>query len=99
MLREVADAGGDVISVDWHVGIDEAWKIIGHDRAIQGNLDPTVLFAPQPFIGDRVADVLRRAGGHDGHIFNLGHGLMPAIPPENVGYAVERVHALSKRSP
>jgi uroporphyrinogen decarboxylase len=99
MLREVRDAGGDVISVDWHLGLDEAWALVGHDRAIQGNLDPATLFAPQPFIEERVADVLRRAGGRDGHVFNLGHGLMPSIPPENVGFAVEKVHALSLRSP
>jgi len=99
MLREVREAGGDVISVDWHVGLDDAWKTVGFDRAIQGNLDPVTMLAPQPFLEQRIADVLQRAGGRDGHVFNLGHGLLPATPPENVGFAVESVHALGKRAP
>ena len=99
MLDLVRGAGGDVIAVDWRLGLDEAWSIVGHDRAVQGNLDPVLLLAPQPTLEERVADVLRRAGGRDGHVFNLGHGVIPSTPPENVGFVVERVHALSRREP
>jgi uroporphyrinogen decarboxylase len=99
MLPQVRDAGGDVISVDWHVGLDEAWRAVGPDRAIQGNLEPLTLLAPQPYLEQRIKDVLDRAGGRDGHVFNLGHGLLPSTPPENVGFAVERVHALGRRAP
>jgi len=99
MLPQVRDAGGDVISVDWHVGLDDAWNVVGPDRALQGNLDPVTLLAPQPYLAECIADVLRRAGGRDGHVFNLGHGLLPSTPPDNVGFAVEQVHALSRRAP
>ena len=99
MLPQIRDAGGDVISVDWHVGLDEAWRAVGPDRAIQGNLDPLALLAPQPYLEACIRDVLGRAGGRDGHVFNLGHGLIPTTPPANVGFAVERVHALSQRAP
>jgi uroporphyrinogen decarboxylase len=95
MLDLVRAAGGDVIAVDWRLGLDEAWQAVGHDRAVQGNLDPVLLLAPQPALEERVADVLRRAGGRDGHVFNLGHGVLPSTPPENVGFLVERVHELS----
>ncbi|MBI5526971.1 MAG: uroporphyrinogen decarboxylase [Deltaproteobacteria bacterium] len=99
MLPGIRDAGGDVISVDWHIGLDDAWKAIGYDRGIQGNLDPVTLLGPREFIEKRVADVLLRAGGRAGHVFNLGHGLIPSIPPENVGFAVDKVHELSVRTP
>jgi uroporphyrinogen decarboxylase len=99
MLREVREAGGDVVSVDWHVGLDDAWKTVGFDRAIQGNLDPATMLAPQPILEQRIADVMRRADGRDGHVFNLGHGLLPGTPPENVGFALDIVHALGKRAP
>ncbi len=99
MLREVREAGGDVISVDWRVGLDDAWQAIGFDRAIQGNLDPVTMLAPQAFLERRIADVLRRGGGRDGHVFNLGHGLLPGTPLDNVGFAVDSVHALGRRAP
>ncbi|MBI5486984.1 MAG: uroporphyrinogen decarboxylase [Deltaproteobacteria bacterium] len=99
MLAEVRAAGGDVIAVDWRLGLDEAWQAVGHDRAVQGNLDPVLLLAPQERLGERIADVLRRAGSRDGHVFNLGHGVLPTTSPENVGFAVEHVHALSRRNP
>jgi uroporphyrinogen decarboxylase len=99
MLDLARDAGGDVISVDWHIGLDDAWKAIGYDRGVQGNLDPVALLGPRDFIEGRVGDVLSRAGGRNGHIFNLGHGLLPSIPPDNVGFAVDKVHELSARSP
>ncbi|MGH7236073.1 MAG: uroporphyrinogen decarboxylase family protein, partial [Nitrospiraceae bacterium] len=87
----------DVIGVDWRVQLDEAWATIGYDRAIQGNLDPVVLFAPLHEIERRVEDILRRAAGRPGHIFNLGHGVLPNTPVEHVVAAVEMVHKLSQR--
>ena len=70
-------AGGNVIGVDWRIPLDEAWAIVGHDRRRAGNLDPVALFAPLHEIERRVEDILRRAGGRPGHIFNLGHGILP----------------------
>jgi uroporphyrinogen decarboxylase len=76
--------------------VDEAWATIGYDVAIQGNLDPVVLFAPQHEIERRIDDILRRAGGRRGHIFNLGHGILPHTPVEHVAAAVDLVHQLSQ---
>jgi uroporphyrinogen decarboxylase len=92
LLEKMREAGGEVIGVDWRVNLDEAWSRIGYDRAIQGNLDPAVLLGPIPEIERRVADVLRRAGGRSGHIFNLGHGIFPETPVEHVAAVVEMVH-------
>lgn len=95
MLRLLRQAGGDVIGVDWRVPLDEAWSSIGHDRAIQGNLDPAVLLAPREVIREHVIDILTKAGGRRGHIFNLGHGVLPETPVENVQFVVDLVHELS----
>lgn len=97
LLRLMRKAGGDVIGVDWRVHLDEAWATIGHDVAIQGNLDPVSLFAPLHEIERRVEDILRRAGGRPGHIFNLGHGILPNTPMEQVAATVELVHKLTQR--
>ena len=97
LLEQVRDAGGDVIGVDWRIPIDAAWQRIGYDRAIQGNLDPTVLFAPLDVIRKKVTDILKRAGSRPGHIFNLGHGVLPETPPENVKAMVEMVHEISAK--
>jgi uroporphyrinogen decarboxylase len=97
LLRLMREAGGDVIGVDWRIHLDEAWKTIGHDAAIQGNLDPVALFAPLHEIERRVDDILRRAGGRPGHIFNLGHGILPQTPVESVAAVTELVHKLSQR--
>ena len=97
MLRQMRKAGGDVIGVDWRIHLDEAWAMVGHDVAVQGNLDPLVLYAPLPEIERRVADILRRAGGRPGHIFNLGHGILPTTPIEHVAAAIDMVHKLSQR--
>ncbi|HJU05891.1 MAG TPA: uroporphyrinogen decarboxylase [Nitrospiraceae bacterium] len=97
LLALMREAGGDVIGVDWRVNLDEAWKCIGHDAAIQGNLDPVALFAPLHEIERRVEDILQRAGGRPGHIFNLGHGILPNTPVDSVAAAVELVHKLSQR--
>jgi uroporphyrinogen decarboxylase len=93
LLRSQREAGGTVIGVDWRTPLDEAWEKIGHDVAVQGNLDPTVLFAPWPFIAESAASILARAGGRPGHIFNLGHGILPETPVSAVEKLVEFVHS------
>lgn len=97
LLRKMREAGGDVIGVDWRIPLDEAWAMIGHDRAVQGNLDPVVLYAPLHEIERRVEEILRRAGGRNGHVFNLGHGILPTTPIEHVEAAVNMIHKLSQR--
>ncbi len=92
LLEAMTEAGGDVIGVDWRIPLDEGWARIG-ERAIQGNLDPAVLLGPKPEIERRVREVLRRAGRRVGHIFNLGHGILPGTPVENVKTVVDLVHA------
>ncbi len=77
ILAELRQAGGDVIGADWRTPLDDAWQRIGFDRAIQGNLDPTVLLGPIDRALAATDDVLARAGGRPGHIFNLGHGILP----------------------
>jgi uroporphyrinogen decarboxylase len=93
LLHVQREAGGDVIGVDWRTPLDEGWARAGDGVGIQGNLDPTVLFAPQARLLARVDDVLRRAGSRPGHVFNLGHGILPGTPVENVQAVVEHVHA------
>jgi uroporphyrinogen decarboxylase len=91
ILAKMADAGGDVIGVDWRLPLDEAWAIIGADRGIQGNLDPTLLLGPRDRLFDAADDVLRRAGGQPGHIFNLGHGILPETPIAHVEQTLRRI--------
>lgn len=91
LLHLMKDDGADAIGVDWRTPLDDAWAIIGDDLAIQGNLDPTVLFGTPDLIAREVADVLARAGGRPGHIFNLGHGLLPSTPLDGVERAIECV--------
>ncbi len=97
LLQSIRAAGGDAIGVDWRVRLDEAWQQIGYDVAIQGNLDPAALLAAPKEIRDRVAEILQRAGGRPGHIFNLGHGVLPETPVEHVAAMVEAVHELSSQ--
>jgi len=92
LLEEMRHAGGDVFSIDWRIPIDIAWGKLGYDVGIQGNLDPAVLLADADLIKTRAADVLMRAGNRSGHIFNLGHGIIPETPQENVRQLVEFVH-------
>ncbi len=92
LLELLAEAGGDVIGVDWRIDLDVAWRRIGHDRAVQGNLDPVTLFAPRGELRKQVRRVLQEAAGRPGHIFNLGHGILPQTPVENVVALVEMVH-------
>jgi len=96
-LESMREAGGDVIGVDWRISLDEAWKRLGPGVAIQGNLDPVVLFGPTAEIERRVKDILDRAGKRPGHIFNLGHGILPETPVENVAAVIEAVHRSSQR--
>jgi uroporphyrinogen decarboxylase len=97
LLGALREAGGTVIGLDWRTPLDEGWKRVGPDRAIQGNLDPVALFAPLPEIRRRVADILARAGGRPGHIFNLGHGILPSTPVDTVRAVVDMVHEMSAR--
>ena len=84
LLDRMKGDGGWVMGVDWRIPLDEAWSRIGPELAIQGNLDPAVLFAPRSVLEAHASDVLRRAGRRPGHIFNLGHGLLPATPLDNL---------------
>jgi len=92
LLESIASAGPDIVSLDWRVPLDAGWSMIGHDRGVQGNLDPAVLLGPPDLVRERARDVLRRAGGRAGHIFNLGHGVHPSTPLENLQLLVETVH-------
>ena len=95
LLPLMKRAGGDVIGLDWRIPLDHGWKIIGHNRAVQGNLDPAILFAPLSEIKTRVRDILCRAEGRPGHIFNLGHGILQHTPVDNVRAVVDMVHEFS----
>jgi uroporphyrinogen decarboxylase len=92
LLEAIAATGPEVMSLDWRLPLDVGWGIAGHDRAIQGNLDPAVLLGPPEVVRARARDVLGRAGGRPGHIFNLGHGVLPETPLENLQLLVETVH-------
>jgi uroporphyrinogen decarboxylase len=93
LLEQMAQTGADVIGLDWRQPLDVAWRNVGHVHAVQGNLDPITLFAPQEILEQRVKEVLRLANGRAGHIFNLGHGIVPGTPVENVEAVVKMVHA------
>ncbi|MEN6532883.1 MAG: uroporphyrinogen decarboxylase [Bryobacteraceae bacterium] len=90
-FRELHAAGGDVMGVDWRVNIDQAWMDISYRSAVQGNLDPAALFAPLPELKAKVYELLKRTGTRPGHIFNLGHGILPETPVENVKALVQMV--------
>jgi uroporphyrinogen decarboxylase len=92
LLESITSAGPDIVSVDWRVPLDVAWNRVGHERGIQGNLDPAVLLGPPELVRERARDVLRRAAGRPGHIFNLGHGVLPSTPLENLQLLIETVH-------
>lgn len=97
MLDQIAALGSDVISVDWRVSLDSSWRTIGYDRAIQGNLDPVVLLADWSEVRAAADDVLAQANGRPGHIFNLGHGILPGTPVDTVRRLVDYVHEKSAR--
>jgi uroporphyrinogen decarboxylase len=90
-FRELHAAGGDVMGVDWRINIDQAWMDISYRSAIQGNLDPVALFAPLPELKMRVTELLKRTGARPGHIFNLGHGILPETPVDHVKAVVQMV--------
>ncbi|HMF48690.1 MAG TPA: uroporphyrinogen decarboxylase, partial [Candidatus Saccharimonadales bacterium] len=96
-LKHIRATGGDVIGLDWRINLDEGWATVGYDVAVQGNLDPVALFASPKEIKTRAADILRRAAGRPGHIFNLGHGVLPETPVDNVIALVDAVHELSAK--
>ena len=93
LLPLMKRAGGDVIGLDWRIPLDDGWALLGSDVAVQGNLDPVALFAPIPELKARVHDVLQRANGRPGHIFNLGHGILQNTPVDHVKAVVDMVHA------
>jgi uroporphyrinogen decarboxylase len=97
LLPSIASANPDVVSVDWRLPLDDAWDAIGHDKGIQGNLDPAVLLGPAELVRARALDVLRRAAGRPGHVFNLGHGVLPETPLENLQLLVDTVHEANVR--
>ena len=97
LLTAMRETNASVLGVDWRVDLDIAWDLIGHDRAIQGNLDPVTLFAPPAEIRRQAQRILAQARGRNGHIFNLGHGILPATPVDHVRGLVDAVHELSAR--
>jgi uroporphyrinogen decarboxylase len=97
MLKLVGSAGGDVVGVDWRTPLDEAWKKLGFKKAVQGNIDPVLLFGSSACLTASVHDILERAGNRNGHIFNLGHGIFPATPIDTVSLLIELVHSGSAR--
>lgn len=95
LLPSFRKAGGSVIGLDWRINLDAGWSEIGPDFAVQGNLDPVALFDPIPVLHGQVLDVLKLAGGRPGHIFNLGHGILPETPVDHVKAVVDIVHEYS----
>jgi uroporphyrinogen-III decarboxylase len=93
LLPLLAEAGGSVIGIDWRTELAAGWRAVGHDRAVQGNLDPAVLLADRETVRRRTRDVLAQAAGRPGHIFNLGHGVLPNTPVENVLELIATVKA------
>jgi uroporphyrinogen decarboxylase len=98
ILRDFAEAGGDVIGVDWRQPLDEAWRTIGFESGVQGNLDPALLLGPTDRLFAGADDVLRRADGRPGHVFNLGHGVLPDTPLEHVQELARYVHRATSRA-
>ena len=97
LLPLLADTRAGVIGIDWRVRLDDAWQTVGYDRAVQGNLDPIVLLTDPVEITRQAKFVLDQAAGRAGHIFNLGHGILPQTPVENAIALVDAVHELSDR--
>ena len=95
LLPHMQETGADVIGLDWRIPLDEGWRRLNHGCAVQGNLDPTLLFADKKEIRSRTENILKQAAGRPGHIFNLGHGILPETPVENVQALVKYVHEMS----
>jgi uroporphyrinogen decarboxylase len=98
LLRLISEAGGNVIGIDWRVRLDDGWERVGRDKAVMGNLDPVALFANREQLRSQTKVILDQAGGRPGHIFNLGHGILPETPVENVIALVDMVHEMSSQS-
>ena len=96
LLEEMKEAGGDVFSIDWRIPIDQAWQRLGEDVAVQGNLDPAILLADTNIIKAQTIEILKQTSGRRGHIFSLGHGMLPDTPTENVIELVKFIHAYTK---
>lgn len=96
LLGQMSAVGPDIVSVDWRVPLDDAWRQIGPHRGIQGNLDPVIMLASGDVIKREALDVLRRAGGRPGHIFNLGHGVLPQTQPDELARLVDLVHGYGR---
>jgi uroporphyrinogen decarboxylase len=97
LLELMRDAGGDVIGLDWRISLADGWRRVGDQRAVQGNLDPAALLAPPSVIREKVREVLAQAAGRPGHVFNLGHGILPETPVDHARLVVDLVHELSAR--
>ncbi len=95
LLEPMARAGGTVMGIDWRVRLDDAWRRVGYHKSVQGNLDPAVMIAPREVIQRKAREVLAQAAGRPGHVFNLGHGITPDVPPDEVAALVDFVHAQS----
>jgi uroporphyrinogen decarboxylase len=95
LLTSMQETGADVIGLDWRIPLDEGWKLLRHRCAVQGNMDPVLLFADERLVRERAQNILRQANGRPGHIFNLGHGILPETPVANVKALVDEVHAFS----
>jgi uroporphyrinogen decarboxylase len=98
ILTDLRDAGGDVIGVDWRTPIDEAWERIGFDHAVQGNLDPTLLLGPMTRVFSAADDILARVDNRPGHIFNLGHGILPSTPVDHIQSLARYVHQRTRQA-
>jgi uroporphyrinogen decarboxylase len=98
LLDRMAAAGGDVVGLDWRIPLDRGWELVGAGRGVQGNLDPALLLGPWERIEAGADDVLRRAAGRPGHVFNLGHGVLPGTDPDVLGRLREHVHARTASS-
>ena len=96
-LKDFTEAGGDVIGLDFHIRLNDGWKTAGYDKGVQGNLDPALLFSDLPQIRSGVRKILDYAENRPGHIFNLGHGILPATPEDHAAALVEMVHEFSAR--
>jgi uroporphyrinogen decarboxylase len=99
LLPSMRETGADVLGLDWRIPLDEGWRAVGPHRAVQGNLDPITLFAPEAVLESRVHEILAQAAGRPGHIFNLGHGIVPNTPVESVLRVVDLVKQYSLRTP
>lgn len=95
LLTAMQETGADVIGLDWRIPLDEGWKMLRHRCAVQGNMDPVLLFADKRLVRQRAQAILQQANSRPGHVFNLGHGILPETPVENVKALVEEVHAFS----